>query len=139
MFLRNQERGDGITGKLKEFRMAVCSEERVWEDLVGCLNWAGPVNNDGYGKWGNRMAHRVVYEMHNGPIPDGFWIDHLCTNRRCIRLDHLDAVTPRVNILRSSHCPSAVNARKTYCDHGHPFDTTNTYRRPDGGRACRKC
>jgi hypothetical protein len=33
----------------------------------------------------------------------------------------------------------ALNAVKTECPAGHPYDQTNTYFRPGGGRACRKC
>jgi NUMOD4 motif/HNH endonuclease len=32
-----------------------------------------------------------------------------------------------------------LNARKTYCDNGHEFTPANTYIRPSGHRACRKC
>jgi hypothetical protein len=36
---------------------------------------------------------------------------------------------------------TALNARKTACLNGHPFDAANTYLRPDrpGHRACRTC
>jgi hypothetical protein len=32
-----------------------------------------------------------------------------------------------------------VNKAKTHCIRGHPFSPENTYRRPDGQRACREC
>lgn len=32
-----------------------------------------------------------------------------------------------------------LDAAKTHCKMGHPFDEKNTYFRPDGGRACRAC
>lgn len=34
---------------------------------------------------------------------------------------------------------SAVNAAKTACGNGHPFDEVNTHIRPDGRRQCRRC
>lgn len=50
---------------------------------------------------GERPAlHRLVYERAFGPIPDGLEIDHLCRQTRCIRLDHLEAVTHTENIRR---------------------------------------
>jgi hypothetical protein len=36
--------------------------------------------------------------------------------------------------------PPAVNARKTCCRHGHPYDDRNTYRPPGRRRRdCRAC
>ena len=38
------------------------------------------------------------------------------------------------------HGIAAVNAAKTHCDSGHPFDEANTYRPPSGRRRdCRHC
>jgi hypothetical protein len=119
--------------------MARCSEDRVQEDLFGCRNWLGPLNKDGYGKWGSELAHRHVYEIHHGTIPSGLWIDHTCSNRKCIEITHLEAVTPRENILRSFYTRASINARKTHCTHGHAFDSANTYYRLTGGRSCRAC
>lgn len=33
----------------------------------------------------------------------------------------------------------AFNGTKTHCARGHAYDAENTYQRPGGGRACRKC
>ncbi len=46
------------------------------------------------------LAHRVAYEEHSGPIPDGMQIDHLCGNRACVRPDHLEAVSHAENVRR---------------------------------------
>jgi WhiB family redox-sensing transcriptional regulator len=35
--------------------------------------------------------------------------------------------------------PDHVNAGKTHCKHGHPFDAANTYYTVDGERRCRAC
>jgi hypothetical protein len=103
---------------------------RVTEDLFGCLNWSGKKNADGYGKWGSGVAHRKVYEIEKGAIPPGYWIDHLCRNRGCTNPDHLEAVPPRVNILRSPFTQASINKAKTHCLRGHPFDEENTYVTP---------
>jgi DNA-binding transcriptional regulator YiaG len=56
-----------------------------------------------------------------------------------VRPDHLEAVTGQVNKLRGTS-PSADNARKTHCQHGHAFDEENTYQNENlNQRVCRKC
>lgn len=122
-----------------------------WEDRIlarvvaagnDCWEWAGAHNPDGYGTAypasKPRGAHRVVYELLVGPIPEGLTIDHLCRNRGCVNPDHMETVPKSVNILRGVG-PGALNAAKTHCPQGHPYDTENTYVKPDGQRVCRTC
>jgi hypothetical protein len=116
--------------------------DRVERDANGCLVWMGYLGSWGYGQLqasGKHVyAHRYVYEMLVGPIPKGKVIDHLCRNPRCVNIDHLEVVDVQTNTLRGAG-PSALNARKTHCAHGHPFDAINTYWTPKGKRACRAC
>lgn len=83
-------------------------------------------------------AHTWAYRHWVGEIPKGFQLDHLCKQTRCVRPEHLEAVTPWENTMRSNS-PSAINARKTHCPKGHEYSADNTYRPPSGGRKCRKC
>jgi len=108
-----------------------------------CVTWEGYLDPDGYGRRSKRgnttaLVHRQVWEEAHGPIPKGLTIDHLCRNRACVNVDHMEVVDRVTNILRGEG-PTAQNARKTYCAHGHPLDEANTYIRPDGTRDCRKC
>ncbi|HTE68439.1 MAG TPA: HNH endonuclease signature motif containing protein [Actinomycetes bacterium] len=48
-----------------------------------------------------QRAHRVFYELYVGPIPDGFQIDHICSNKLCVKPDHLHAVTALENVRRT--------------------------------------
>jgi hypothetical protein len=74
-------------------------EQRFWDKVqrgAACWNWVGTLMVTGYGgiryHGKNRTAHRVSYELHYGPIPDGLQIDHACRNRLCVNPDHLRAV-----------------------------------------------
>jgi hypothetical protein len=107
-----------------------------------CWPWGGSRDRYGYGKMSAFGVHvrvyRYSYELLVGPIPEGLTIDHLCRNPPCVNPDHLEAVTNKENILRSDS-PSAINARKTHCIHGHEFTEANTYVSRQGVRTCRTC
>lgn len=95
-----------------------------------------------YGKltsYGRTMqAHRAMYELLVGPIPEGLTIDHLCRVKLCVRPDHLEPVTMRENLLRADGL-AGTNARKTHCPQGHPYSGENLFITATGGRACRIC
>lgn len=76
--------------------------------------------------------------MEVGPIPEGMDLDHTCRNRGCVNPEHLEPVTTQVNTLRGIG-PTAENARKTHCKHGHPLEGDNLYVDPEGKRKCRAC
>lgn len=108
----------------------------------GCWTWQAGRDAKGYGKfWNGQMkarAHRVAYEAFAGAIPDGLQIDHLCRNRACIRPDHLEPVTARVNVLRGVS-PKAVAHVTGICVSGrHHLAGDNVL--PNGHwRRCRAC
>ena len=118
---------------------------RFWakiEKTETCWLWRGPLTPLGYGKFAlkgrYRAAHRVAWELCNEPIPEDREIDHLCRTRACVNPSHLDVVTRRENLLRSSN-QAAVRARATKCKHGHAFSTENTRIARNGNRQCRRC
>jgi hypothetical protein len=108
----------------------------------GCWEWLGSHHERGYGTFWNGeknvKAHRWLYELLVGPIPEGFEPDHLCRNTACVRPSHLEPVTHVENVLRGEGA-CARNARKTHCKHGHEFTDENTGRQTGGGRYCRTC
>lgn len=74
--------------------------EYLMDAATGCWNWARKIHTAGYGMIGNRYAHRIFHQRFKGPIPDGFDIDHLCRNHRCVNPDHLEAVPHQINNCR---------------------------------------
>ena len=66
-----------------------------------CWLWTGRISREGYGQtWdGTRVvyAHRLSFEMANGAIPEGAFVDHLCHTRACVKPNHLRAATAAMN------------------------------------------
>jgi len=70
--------------------------KRFWqrvEKTDGCWLWRGARSTWGYGKFSFRgeslHAHRVAWELTNGPVPAGLDVCHHCDVRLCVRPDHL--------------------------------------------------
>ncbi len=83
-------------------------------------------------------VHRYMWECRHGPIASELHVDHLCRNRACGNPAHMELVSPGENVLRGEG-PTAINARKTHCIHGHEYTPENTYHRREGWRGCRTC
>jgi HNH endonuclease len=121
--------------------------QRFWPKVnktETCWLWTASTKN-GYGQIGAGgkhgkplYAHRVAYELVNGPIPEGLHLDHLCRVTLCVNPAHLEPVTRRENILRGES-PIAKQARKTECLRGHPLSGANLYTDPKGKRSCKIC
>ena len=110
---------------------------------TGCWEWTGSRNGGGYGQiWLHGKpegAHRVSYELHVGPIPSPFHLDHRCRVRHCVNPEHLEPVTCQENLMRSEITQARRHASRTHCPQGHEYSETNTYVTPAGSRQCRAC
>lgn len=67
-----------------------------------CWIWQLAKDQWGYGRVGGGLAHRLMYEERNGPIPDGLEIDHLCRQPSCVNPDHLEPVLHLENVRRGA-------------------------------------
>lgn len=78
--------------------------ERTTSNEQGCWVWEGAKQPNGYGKLKvqgrTELVHRAAYEAWVGPIPDGWVVDHKCSNRACCNPEHLEAVEQRENTIR---------------------------------------
>lgn len=131
--------------QLTPYRASVADRLEAWsmpEPNSGCTIWIGTISRCGYARLivrgKTKLAHRLAYEEFVGPIPDGLVIDHICRNRACINVRHMEVVTQKENILRGT-APAASNVAKSSCVHGHPFDTTNTRYYVENGHTRRQC
>jgi hypothetical protein len=93
-----------------------------------CWEWAGTRNRDGYGVIGLSgrgspvvLAHRAVWMLLIGAIPDTKEYDHLCRNHRCVNPDHGEIVTPQVNKARGFGA-AVLHAKRDTCPYGHLKD-----------------
>jgi hypothetical protein len=106
-----------------------------------CWIWTGHLSKAGYGslryKGKRKPAHRMIYEVLIGEVPDGLELDHLCRRPACVNPKHMEPVTHRENMLRGNTF-TKENLAKTHCVRNHPYNEENTYYE-GRKRRCRKC
>ena len=94
---RVKHHGSVNGGKSRHSLQEHLANARV-DSKTGCKIWPGYVRkNDGYG-WtyldGKAIpAHRAVYLLSGGHIPDGYEVHHTCENKVCVEVTHLQPLS----------------------------------------------
>jgi hypothetical protein len=107
---------------------------------TNCYIWIGYKMYE-YGEYNHKRAHRFSWEQHNGVIPNGLFVDHICKNKLCVNIKHLRLVVPAINNTENSNSFSARFKIRTHCKNGHEYTGNNYYidTRGGNGRICRIC
>lgn len=96
---------------LKWHRGRLSQAEYITNKKTNCWEWQRSRLGK-YGQkheYGEKLAHRVYYIKHKGPIAEGLVIDHLCRNTLCVNPHHLEVVTKAENSRRGVHSKLTKN------------------------------
>lgn len=92
---------------------------------TGCWLWTGRLNPSGYGCSarisGDYLAHRIIYTLEVGPIPDGLCVLHACDCRNCVNPAHLWLGT------RSDNCRDRNEKGRTIASHCYGLANGKAY------------
>jgi hypothetical protein len=80
------------------------------DDATGCWEWQLAKNAAGYGIEGRGLAHRVVWEERNGPVPEGHDLHHVCENKGCVNPDHVEPLTRAAHYRRGGRTVLTLEA-----------------------------
>lgn len=109
---------------------------------AGCWLWMGGAYPSGYGRMTsggkNRRAHRGVWELVNGPIPEGLAVCHKCDTPLCVNPDHLFLGSQAANVRDMAAKGRHRESKKATCPAGHPLVPENLTKRDDR-RECLAC
>lgn len=88
------------------------------DEQTGCRIWNRSRGGAGYGRYRGKAAHRVVWALFHGPIPDGMLVCHRCDNPPCVEPDHLFLGSHGDNVedsIRKGRMPQLQRPRAKRC------------------------
>jgi HNH endonuclease len=107
---------------------------RISLDESGCWLWHGYRQRFGYGslRFGEKtfLAHKFIFELLVGPVPNGFELHHKCRIRHCCNPDHLTIL---------GHAEHRHLQRRTHCVRGHELTQENRFYFRTGINAGKSC
>ncbi len=96
----------------------------------GCWIWMGAVESRGYGvvQWEGKQTkvHRLMWELHNGPILGGLFVCHRCDTPICCNPTHLFLGDARANVRDAVSKGRHAKMMHTHCPQGHEYTPENT-------------
>lgn len=125
----------------------VTFDQRFWSKVrllpTGCLLWGASLSPSGYGNFtalldGQKVstaAHRWAWYLEHGYFPvKPMVLDHMCGNRWCVNVTHLQEISFSENLrLGTDHRRSGM------CKKGlHPWVPSNM-EKATGGMRCIEC
>lgn len=125
-------------------KLSVESQVRFYQKIAiipfhTCWEWIGDKNEKGYGRFNNKKAHRLMYEMTYSLFPSNLHVLHKCDNPSCVNPEHLFLGTHSDNMRDKVSKGRDHNKTKTHCRHGHIFAGENLHMKSDGSRRCMTC
>lgn len=169
-FYKDLQKKSGLSPQCKTCRKLppryATLEERFWAKVDktsspnGCWLWTAALWPNGYGHFvmptHHALAHRVSWELINGPIPDETDVLHNCPNgdnKACLNPEHLWLGTQHDNALDAVKKGQFGNAlfkpgpqhpfygqRKSHCKNGHKLTPENTRMNRNGKfKRCKTC
>ncbi len=103
-YLRRKVRRSRV--RMKKTATERFNDSWVKDPLTGCYNWQKYISPKGYASIRDRgkkfLAHRWIWIQYYGNIPPEYEINHLCNNRKCVNIIHLEVCTHGKNIAYSA-------------------------------------
>ena len=129
-YMRKRRAGEFAGGRTHDVGMSI--EQRLARNQErtsgGCIVWTKRKTAAGYGQirheGRSRAVHRLAWEIERGIPPSGMMVNHVCGNRACFNLDHLELQCHVGNSAYLTHPPRSKSGYR------------NVYQQPSGRYRC---